>query len=408
MQKMVFLWALLALVLPTTAASQETYSLEDLLELGRERNPTLQALRAQQSALVADRRASGRWQNPELEFETGTGDPSEGGGSRSLEGFTLSQTIENPLARHYRLSSMGSLAQAAGENVRSGILELEYEIRLHYDRILYLSELSRLARLNEEALNEVRGLIETRAELGEVKELEAIRLRVESLRARNEAEAADVELEQYRKHLNTFLGNVLPEDFRLSGSLPADEGEPNLDSLVQHVLPQHPELVRAGREREAAVATMKASGIGWIPDPVLTGSSRKELDGDIRTLGIGVQIPLWSFPRAGLERDRQRVRQAEEEENAVLLELQAQLMIHHNRLRLARQTLNLFQDGLLEESETSMQIAEASYREGEISFMEYLDARRTYHSIQIEYQQALYDWSVERAALDRAAGGGTL
>ncbi len=408
MQNKVFLWALLALVLPATAASQETYSLEELLRLGREQNPTLQALRANETALEADRRASGRWENPELGFETGTGDPSEGGASRSLEGFTLSQTLENPFRRHYRLSAMGSLSDAAGEEFRSGLLDLEYEIRLHYYRILYLSELSRLARINEEALDEIRGLIETRAALGEVKELEAIRLRVEALRARNETEAAEMELEQYRKHLNTFLGNALPADFQLTGSLAADEPEPDLDSLVQHVLPQHPDLARAGMEREAAVATMKATGVAWIPDPVLTGSSRKELDGDIRTLGIGIRIPLWSFPRPALERDRQRVRQMEEKESALLLELQAQLMIHHNHLRLARQTLNLFQDGLLEESEASMEIAEASYREGEISFVEYLDARRTYHSIQIEYHQALYDWSVERAALDRAAGGGTL
>ena len=83
-------------------------------------------------------------------------------------------------------------------------------------------------------------------------------------------------------------------------------------------------------------------------------------------------------------------------------------MIHHNHLRLYAQTLRLFEEGLLQEAEESMEIAETSYRQGEISFMEYLDARRTYHSIQIERQQALYDWNVERATLDRAAGGGTL
>ncbi len=54
-----------------------------------------------------------------------------------------------------------------------------------------------------------------------------------------------------------------------------------------------------------------------------------------------------------------------------------------------------------------MRIAETSYRQGEVSFVEYLDARRTYQSIQIEYQQALFDWNRQRAALDRAAGGGT-
>jgi cobalt-zinc-cadmium efflux system outer membrane protein len=88
--------------------------------------------------------------------------------------------------------------------------------------------------------------------------------------------------------------------------------------------------------------------------------------------------------------------------------LEANLLIHHNHLRLYRQALRLFEEGLLEEAEASMEIAEASYREGEISFMDYLDARRTYQSIQIEHRQALYDWHLERATLDWAAGGGTL
>ena len=105
---------------------------------------------------------------------------------------------------------------------------------------------------------------------------------------------------------------------------------------------------------------------------------------------------------------RQRVSVAEHEEEALRLELEANLLIHHNRLRLYRHTLRLFEEGLLEEAEASMEIAETSYRQGEISFMDYLDARRTYHSIQIQHLQALYDWNVERAALDRAAGGGTL
>jgi cobalt-zinc-cadmium efflux system outer membrane protein len=88
------------------------------------------------------------------------------------------------------------------------------------------------------------------------------------------------------------------------------------------------------------------------------------------------------------------------------MDLEAELMVHHNHLLLHRQTLTLFQEGLLEEADTSMQITDTSYREGEVSLLEYLDARRTYQSVQIEYHQALYEWNLELAELERAAGGG--
>lgn len=399
---------LLALGFHSPACGQESYTLEDLLRIGRERNPDLLALRAEHDALAAGRRDSGRFQNPELEFETGEGDPFESDGSKTVRELAIHQVIENPLVRHYRLGSLENEVTAAAEDARFGAVEVDYQVRLHFNRILFLEEMARLARLNEEALEEVRGLIETRARLGEVRELEAIRLRVEHLRARNSVQAADMELDQFRRHLNMFLGNVLPEDFTLDGALDADLQLPDLAQLNEDVLPRHPLLQAAAKQREAAGQQVKVSQFRWIPDPVISATSAKELDGDIFRLGIGFQLPLFNQSRAAVERDRQTLKRMEHREEGLLLELQAELMIHHNLLRLHRQTLALFEEGLLEEAEASMEIAETSYREGEISFIEYLDARRTYQSIQIEFHQALYDWNRELAELDRAVGGGIL
>ncbi len=399
---------LLALALTEPLGAQESYTLEHLLAIGRERNPSLQALRAEAAARAAERSDAGRFLNPELGYESGSADPFQGNDTRSVGGVTVRQVLENPLARHQRLGALSALARAGEEELRAGALGVDYEIRMHFYRILYLQELVGLARLNEEALARNRDLMETRARVGEVKELEAIRLRVEHLRARNEAEAAEMELDQYRRHLNTFLGNVLPEDFGLDGELRADAGEPQLGEVVRTLLPDHPLLREAALEREAAERMREGSRVAWIPDPVFSGSARREMDGDIRSFGIGVTLPLWNQSRGALERDRQRALKARHTEEALRLELEAQLMIHLNHLRLNRQTLQLFQEGLLEEAEASMKIAETSYREGEISLVEYLDARRTYHSIQIEYFQALFEWNVEAAALERAAGGGIL
>jgi len=404
-------WALLALValgFPSPSGAQDSYTLEDLLRIGRDRNPNLLALRAEREALAAGRRNEGRFRNPEFEYETGEGDLFESTESKSVREFSVRQTIENPLARHYRLGSLQSEVAAAEEEVRFGVVNVDYELRLHFYRILYLREALRLSRLNEEALGEVRALIETRAQVGEVRELEAIRLRVEHMRARNEAKAAELELDQFRQHLNMFLGNILPEDYSLQGELAADLVVPDFDRLESELLPSHPLLTQATRRREAAGQQVRASQFGWIPDPVVSATSAQELDGDILKFGIGFEIPLWNQSRAAVERDRQTLKRLDYFEEGLRLQLQAELMIHHNHLRLHRQTLELFQEGLLEEAEASMDIADTSYREGEISFVEYLDARRTHRSIQMEFQQALYDWNRELAELDRAAGGGIL
>jgi cobalt-zinc-cadmium efflux system outer membrane protein len=387
---------------------QEAYTLDDLLRIGRERNPDLLSLRAERDAAEAGRRDAGRFQNPELEYEAGDGVLFDSSEPRSVRQFNLRQTIENPLARHYRMGALQYEVEAAAEQVRFGTVELDCEVRLHYYRILFLGERLRLARLSEETLAEVGGLIESRALAGEVRELEAIRLRVEHMRAMNSVQEAELELAQYRQHLNMFLGNVLPAGYGLVGELTADLEVPEFERLQEELLPRHPLLQKAVRRREAAGQQVKVSQVGWFPDPVLSATSGRELDGDVFKLGIGFQIPLWNFSRAAVERDRQTLSQYEHQEEGLRLELQAELMIHHNHLLLHRRTLQLFREGLLQEAEASMEIAESSYREGEVSFVEYLDALRTYQSIQIEFQQALYDWNRELAELDRAAGGGIL
>jgi cobalt-zinc-cadmium efflux system outer membrane protein len=400
------LWALLSL--PAGAHAQESYTLQDLLQIGRKVNPTVLSLRAGRAALEANRKDMGRLPNPELEYETGEADLFDSSESRSVGGLSLRQAIENPLARHHRLAALDRGVDAAGERVRHGEMEVDYEVRSHFFRILYLQEQLNLARLNEEALEAIRGLIETRAAVGEVRELETIRLRVEHMRAQNQTQAVEMELEQYRRHLNTFLGNSLPHDFELVGELAADLVVPDLARLQSELLPRHPALQEAARLREAADHRGRAAGSGWIPDPVLSASSARELDGDVLKFGVGIQIPLWNQSRAAAERERHTVVQLERQEEAQRLGLEAEVMIHHNHLQGHRRTLLLFEEGLLAEAEASMEIAEVSYREGEISFVEYLDARRSYQSIQLEYQEALHDWNRELAELDRAVGGGIL
>jgi len=360
--------------------------------------------------MAADRRDAGRLGNPEVEYLVGEGDPFEAAGSRSVSEIGVRQPIENLLTRHYRLGAMDREVAAGEEEARYGALEVDHEIRLDFYTILYLQQLVDLRRLNTQALDEVRRLTEARARAGEVKDLEAIRLRVEHLRAQNDLNAAELELEQSRRQMNMALGDALPADYVLEGALEDGTGGavPEIQELTRDLLEAHPLIRQAELRTAAADQRVRASQFAWFPSPTVSASSGKELDGDILRFGIGLEVPLWNWSRAAVRRDREALAGMEHEEASLRLQLETQLMIHHNHLLFHRQTLELFREGLLEEADVSMSIAETSYREGEISLVEYLDARRTFQSIQIEYQQALYDWNREMAELDRAVGGGVL
>jgi outer membrane protein TolC len=94
----------------------------------------------------------------------------------------------------------------------------------------------------------------------------------------------------------------------------------------------------------------------------------------------------------------------EREMGAERLELANEVRASVRRVRLAEETLSIFTTALLQQLGDSLHIAEVSYREGEISLLDFLDSQRTYNALLGDYHQALFEWNAARAALEKALG----
>jgi len=94
----------------------------------------------------------------------------------------------------------------------------------------------------------------------------------------------------------------------------------------------------------------------------------------------------------------------EREVAALKMEISTEVVTRLKQLRLAEQTLETFQEGLLKQAEQSLALSETSYRQGEISLLDYLDSQRTYYQILRDYNSALFSWQQHKAALEKAVG----
>lgn len=247
-------------------------------------------------------------------------------------------------------------------------------------------------------------MILKRAQLGEVKELEAIKLYVETLKAQNELNKVRTELKLAKENLNTFLGNTLPPDFSLQGKLSYISLRIEEKALINKALLSHP-LIRK-KEKELEKAQNNLNYVSWqrLPDPKLSGFSNKELDGTNMGIGISVEIPLWNFKSKAIVEAKSLVLKEREVLKASKLELTTEIKTKFNKLQLSEQTIELYLSGLLREAEESLKIAEVSYKQGEISLIDYLDSQRTYYSILKDYQDSLYDWNYNKASLEKSLG----
>jgi cobalt-zinc-cadmium efflux system outer membrane protein len=383
---------------------KKVFTLDDIIQMGLENNPLLSATKWESEAKKAAYQASKRLVNPEFSYRRGEAKSYDKTVERKTEGFSISQYLENPFKRHHRIQWHEMDWASSEYRQKSFSLEIINEIKKFFYRILLLTQQRAFAQKNLASIQEIHRLIEKRAKLGEVKELEAIKLYVETLKAQAELNRLQTELILAKENLNKFLGNALPSPFDLKGRLLHSPLQLNEAALLNKALEKHPRIKE--KTTKLSQAKSRLSYVKWqrLPDFRLSGFSHKELDGRNTGIGLSLDIPLWNFRSKEINEAENLYWKEKVSLKALKMEISTRIKSTLSQLKLSEQNLNIFHQGLLKQAEESLKISKISYTEGEISLIDYLDSQRTYYSILNDYQESLYRWNADKAALEKAIG----
>ena len=403
-KKTIFLLLILSFLALIFAQEKKEYTLPEIVSISLENNPLLIAKFKEAEAKKVAYQASRRLSNPELEIQKGRAKSHDGLEKRDTKGFSINQYLENPFKRHYRIQIYKNDWQSTEQLYHFFKLEMIFEIKNLFYKTLLLEENEQLAQKNLDSITEIHKLIEKRVKLGEVKELEAIKLYVEKLRGHNELQIIQTELKLAKENLNKSLAYSLPPDYSIQGKLWYAPLVFKEESLVTKTLLSYP-LIK-GKEKEMERAENNIRFIKWqrLPDFELSGFHHDELDGRNTGIGISLDIPLWNFKSKEIAEAESIYWKQREELRALQMEVSTEVKSKLNRLLLSEQKIKLFHEGLLNQAEQSLKISEISYTQGEISLIDYLDSQRIHYSILRDYQESLYAWNADKAALEKAIG----
>lgn len=397
----VFLFLLLPL---NSAQVKKEYTLPEIIALGLEKNPRILAKIQEVESKKAAYEASRLFLNPELEYEKGQGKSAETQEKINTGALSLSQTIENPFKRKHRIRMTEKDWKASQHALDYKKLEITYEIKNLFFAVLLQEKLVEIASKNLESIKKTHQLIEKRVALGESKELESIKLKVEVLKAQNELKRRETALKLARDNLNKFLGKVLPPDFSLSGKLGYKALTIDEQSLIERASAIHPLLKMNREEMEGLQSNIQFIKWQRIPDPELKAFIENEIDGKNKGVGISIEVPIWNLRTKEIAEAEGLFLKKKQELKALELELETEVKSGFKQLRLAEQKIDLFHSGLLDQASESLKLARISYEQGEISLMDFLDSQRTYNDVIKDYYQALYEWNSYKASLEKSTG----
>jgi len=122
------------------------------------------------------------------------------------------------------------------------------------------------------------------------------------------------------------------------------------------------------------------------------------------TLGVAIPLKFSNTNRGAVKAAEFRVRQAELNYRQAELEIRNSVMQSYAQYdALLRQVRN-YDTGLLQKAQEVLDGKTYSYRRGETSLLEVLDAQRTHDDVRANYVETLYNYLSALAGLERNAG----
>lgn len=294
------------------------------------------------------------------------------------------QRVEWPGRARARGRVAAHSVDAATARLRADSLRLAYEVREAYVRA-WLAEAAELTvRRAASVLRTVADAADRRRDEGDISEYEARRLRLERLRAEQDAENAWLQARAARRAL---AGLIAPGvDRHEVGPTEAPQGLPPAltTAAALDALDERPDMEEARRELDAARARTLVSATEWVPDPTLGLGYKEQADG-FSGAAVTLNLPLPVFDQGAGTRQGASARESAAAHRLDLTRRLAEIDLRaaSDRYASVRRRLEAGGEAMLVEAEALLATAQVAYAEGEMTLLGLLDAAEAFREARL-------------------------
>ncbi len=391
----------------TTPNPQGPLTLQDALAAALLGNPELAGFAYQVRAAEAQALQAGIWSNPELgvEFENfaGSGDFS---GSGSMETtVALSQAVPLGGDIKYRRIAAEHHGVLAGWDYEAERISLLTEVTQRYIAVLQAQRQLQLAEQSLKLAEQISDSIAKRVEAGDVPDIENARVAVPVAVAEIDKGKAQRALQSARRRLAETWGGSTPLFSVATGDLENLLPVPPITELASR-LSQNPDVARWAVEVSARRAGVKLAKAQAVPDLTGTIGYRRigESDDDALVAGLSIPISIFDRNRGGIQAARLGVATAEQQKKAAELRIGSALSSAHFRLVDAYSEATVLRERAVPPALDAYLAVSEAYNQGNLSFLDVLDADRTLIDIQQQYLDALAAYHTAVAEVEGLTG----
>ena len=322
--------------------------------------------------------------------------------------------MERGKKRNERIAVAEAAKAVAQLELLNSTRTLILDVQAAFTEVLLAEANLALAQSSLDSFSKIVVVNQTRVDAGDLARVELLRSQVATLQFRNQVRQAELRLRVAKNKLQALMGrSVFAPDFSVAGQMRRDTFSIKPDEILQSAVLTRPDLGALRRDQARSQAEIRLQLAQGKFDYSVGAGYNRQLNvgagqrGDSLGLFVSVPLALSNRNQGEIERARQEQAQIIARIRSLEQEISAEVANAHEQYSTAKMLLETIETDMLEQSKRVREVIDFSYRRGEASFVELLDAQRTFNDTMQGLNEARAEYAKSLFLIDSITGKGT-
>ena len=246
---------------------------------------------------------------------------------------------------------------------------------------------------------------EAQFKAGYIGEGDYLKIKLQLLQFQTDVSSARLAKVQALVALREFLGyNAVPADYDVMGDLAYQPIHTKLEDLDLKALRERPDYRAAELGVTAARSQILLAKANAKVDVNGTYDFTHVSGENTASIFANFELPIFNRNQGEIARTGYALTQAQEQQHAASDTVLSDVANAYEAIKSNDEVVQLYTSGYLKQAQDSRDISEYAYKRGAASLLDFLDAERSYRSVQLAYRQALASYMNALEQLKAAVG----
>ncbi|MGB9236703.1 MAG: TolC family protein [Terriglobales bacterium] len=395
-----------------SAENTTLISLDQAIELALAHNHSLQATRTQILQNQAQEITANLRPNPTLGADSQFVpffSPQDFSGTNLNEtqqfDIGIGYLFERGHKRQRRLQAARDQTSVTRAQVTDAERTLAFNVGQQFVSVLLAESTLQFALQDLQGFQQTVDISETQLKAGYIGEGDYLKIKLQLLQFQTDVSSARLAKVQALVGLREFLGyDAVPADFDVLGNLAYEPLKGNLEDLQMKAMRERPDFRAAELGITAAQSQILLAKANAKVDVNGTYDFTHVSGENTASLFVNFELPIFNRNQGEIARTGYALTQAQEQRESASDTVLSDVDNAYEAVRSNEEVVQLYTSGYLKQAQDSRDISEYAYKRGAASLLDFLDAERSYRSVQLAYRQALASYMTALEQLKEAVG----